>query len=122
MREDHGPGLVVAQAGLFVGESGVGEAENRAGVGRSEFDSDDSLGAFGGGGEPGQFDEAVALEAEEAAVMGMALSLEMRLEKEGRVHFGFHQDGAGSGKPAVELLGPREVERGGRCENGPLTD
>ena len=71
------------------------------------------LTAFGGGGEPGQLDEAVALEAQEAPVMRMALSLKMRLEKKGGVDFRFHQDGAGRGKPAIELFGPREIERCG---------
>jgi hypothetical protein len=120
--EDHRPGLVVAQAGFFVGKPGVGEAEKSASVGWSEFDGNDGLGAFGGRGEPGQFDEVVALESEEATVVGMALPLEMRLKKESGVDFGPHQNGAGRGKPAIELLGPREVESGGGCQNGALTD
>ncbi len=33
--------------------------------------------ALGAAGEPGEFDEATGLEAEEVAVVGMALSLEV---------------------------------------------
>jgi len=122
MREDRGPGLVVAQAGFIVGESGMGETEKSASVRWSELDGDHGFGTLCGSGEPGHFDEAVALKAEKAAVVGMALSLKMRLEKEGRVDFGPHHDRAWRRKPAIELFGPRQVERGGRCENGALTD
>src|ERR1700674_1578675 len=117
MGEDLWPGVVMALSGLLVGEAGVGEAELGAGVNGSQVHGDDGFGAFGGGGEPSQFDEAVAFEPQEAAVVGMALPLEMGLEKEGGVDFGSHQDRAGGGEPAIELFGPGAEERGGGCEN-----
>ena len=104
--EDDGPGLVVAEARFFAWEAGVSEAEARASVGGSEFDSDDGFDAFGGGGKPGEFDEAIGIEAEEAAVVGMALALEVGFEKESGVDFRLHHDRAGGGEPAVELFGP----------------
>ena len=69
--------MVVALAGFFAGEAGVGEAELGADVVGGEFDGDYGFGSFGAAGEPGEFDEATGLEAEEVAVVGMALSLEV---------------------------------------------
>lgn len=66
--------------------------------------------AFGGSGEPGEFHEAVAIEAEETAVVGVALSLEVGFEKERDVDFRFHQYSAGCGKPAIELFRPGVLE------------
>jgi len=52
--------------------------------------------------------------------MGMALPLEVRLEEKRGVDFGLHDDGAGSGEPKVELLGPGAVEDSGGSEHGAL--
>jgi len=52
----------------------------------------------------------MGFEAEEAAVVGMALALKVGFEEEGGVDFGCHDDGAGGGEPAVELFGPGAVE------------
>jgi hypothetical protein len=113
--------LVVAVAGFFAGEAGVGEAELGAGVVGSEFDGDFGFGAFGGSGEPGEFHEAVAIEAEETAVVGVALSLEVGFEKERGVDFRFHQYSAGRGKPAIELFRPGVLEDFRGSEHGALT-
>lgn len=106
MGEDDGPGMLVADARGFVGEAGVGEMQEGAGVVGSEFDGDEGFGALGGGGEPSEFDEAIGFEAKEAAVTGVALSLEVGFEEEGGVDFRLHRDRARSGEPAVELFGP----------------
>lgn len=87
---------------------------------RREFDGDDGFSALGGGGEPGELDEAIVIEAEEAAVVRMALAFEVGFEKEGGVDFGFHDDGARGGEPAVELLGPGAVESLRGSEHGAL--
>jgi hypothetical protein len=41
----------------------------------------------------------------------------MRFEEERGVNLGLHQLRAGSGEPAVELLGPRAVEIWRRCRH-----
>ena len=122
MGEDRGPCDIVAVSRLFIGKTTVCEAQLRAGVVRGEFDGDDRLSAFGGSREPGQFDEAIALQPKEPTVVGMALPFEEGLEEEGGVDFGFHQDGARSGEPAVELFGPGAEERGGGRDHGALAD
>ena len=91
-----------------------------AGFVGSEFDGDDGFYASGGSREPGQFDETIAFQVKEAAVVGMALTFEAGLEEEGGIDFGSHQDRAGNGEPAVELFGPGAEERSGGCKHGAL--
>jgi hypothetical protein len=112
--EDRAPCGIVAVPRLFIEKTRVCEAQLRAGVVRGEFDGDDRLSVFGGSREPGQFDEAIALQPKEPTVVGMALPFEVGLEEEGGVDFGFHQHAGRSGEPAVELFGP-----GGRARWGP---
>jgi len=122
MGEDDGPCLLVAEAGFVVGEAGVGEAEKRARALWRKFNGDNGFRAARSrrARDPGHFDEAIGFEAEEAAIVGVALVFKMRLEKENGVHLRFHNYGSGSGKPAVKLFGPGEVEGGGRGKHGAL--
>jgi hypothetical protein len=109
-RENERPSLFVAEARGFVGEASVSEVEVGTGGPRSEFDGDDCFEALRGGGHPSHFDEAVGGEAQEAPIVRIALAFEKRFEEERSVDFGLHDDGTWSGEPAVELLGPGEVE------------
>jgi hypothetical protein len=111
--EDLGPRGIVAASGLFIGKTGVSETQLRPSFVGIEFDGDDGFYSTSGSREPGQFDETIAFEAKEPAIVGMALTFELGLEEEGGVHFGFHQDGAWNGEPAVELCGPCAEESGG---------
>jgi len=118
--EDRGPCGIVAVSGLFIGKTSVRKAQLCASFVGIEFDRDERFYAFGGGREPGQFDQAITLQPKEPAVVGMALTFEVGLEEEGGVDFGFHQDGARSGEPAVELFGPGAEELGGGRDHSAL--
>ena len=111
--EDDGPGLRVAQAGFFVGETGVRETQQRSGALGRELNGDHRFGASGPGGsrDPSHFDKADRFEAQEAAIVRMTLAFEVRLKKEGGIYFRLHDDRPGRGEPTIELLGPRAVER-----------
>src|SRR5208282_441752 len=115
--QDDGPSLVMAEAGGFVGEARVGQVEVGTGVERGEFDGDYRFGTMGGDGQPGELDQAVGIEEEKAAVVGVTLAFVLGLEEEGRVGLRIHEDSAWDGEPAVEFFGPGEVEGGGRGEH-----
>jgi hypothetical protein len=84
----------MAFSGFFIGKTSVGEAQLCASFVGIEFNGDNGFNAFGSSREPGQFDKAIAFDAKEPSVVGMALIFEVGLEEEGGVDFGFHQDGA----------------------------
>lgn len=109
--------------GFVVGKPGMGETEKRAVLIGDEFYGHDGFGAFRSAGarHPGQSDKTVGDENEEAAIVRMALhgriliGAEFRFEEEGCIDFAGHEDGAGGGKPLVELGSPG-VEEEMRCK------
>lgn len=110
MFEHDGPRLFVPLSQFFIGETGVREPELRSTVGIGcEVHGDDSFKAIGCGGKPCEFHETISFEPQEAAIVRMPRSLELRLEKENRIDLAGHQHRSWDREPAIELLRPRPI-------------
>ncbi len=111
------PGLHVAIPCLRIGKPGMGEAKLGSCTLWRELDRNHGFGAIGAPSprHPGQFNQVIALKAEEATIMLMALGFAVWLklvprfkEKDG-VDRDLHHHRAWRGEPAIKLFRPRAI-------------
>src|SRR5580704_9145518 len=103
-----GPGFLVLVPRFGVWKASVSQTQRRSCAARRQFDRDDGLGPLRAPSprDPRQLDEPIRLEAQKAAVVRVALAVEVRLEEKGDVDAWRHQQSPRRCKPPVELLRP----------------
>jgi len=92
----------------------MSEPDLRAAALRGKFYGHDRFRAPGGGRQPSQLNQSIALQAKEAPIMRVALSFKLSFKVEDSVDLASHQNRARHGKPAVELFRPGAKDRCGR--------
>ena len=114
MLEDDWPGLLVLVPRLRVVETRMRETQMCSRAPGRQFDGDHRFRALGAflSGHPRQFDQPVALQSQESAIVGMALRSTLFLElvhgfeEEDAIHLRIHKHRPRRGKPTVEMPRP----------------
>ena len=74
------PSFVMTVSRLRIGEASVCKPQLRPAIAGAEFDRHDCFGPFSRGGKPRKLHQPVGFESKEAAVVRMALALELSFE------------------------------------------